>query len=162
MSTKFSGGKILKKDFWEFHDKLRDAVIDNHPLLKNLEIKLLPIKSELFEKEEWQYSLQLFDAGEYYFLRFLSFGYFIENNLDKWNTEYDFPKSFQQIMIHTGSMDREEIDGLYGAGTLDYIEDYIDALIRNQSYLLAILVDKDTLRNEIWRLIRNSKETSNV
>jgi hypothetical protein len=164
MSTKFSGGKIPRKSFWLFRDSLRKAILDNHPFLKFMENNEMLSASDFFnlvEVEHFHHSLQVFPVGKYFYVRFLSEGYFIENNLEDWREKYEIPKEFEQIGIHTGGQSSEEVDELYGKGTLKIIEDIIGPMVIDQCYFIATLIDETTLMSNRWQVSRKKANGNN-
>jgi hypothetical protein len=163
MSTKFSGGRVLQAEFWELHGALREKLIQNHPLLTNIVVSDAKpsLTIELMKQEIFHYNLQLFQVNEYFYFRFLSQGYFIENNISEWEKEGIFPESYQFIGFHTGAQSHDEVDDEFGEGTIDLVHDVLDPMILEQRFFTVILVDDTTLMDQFyWKARQSRKETT--
>jgi hypothetical protein len=157
MSTKFSGGRIAQEDIWEFSRVLREKILSNHLILNSAIHEMDRYDaSHVIKCDAFHCSLQLFQIDDKYYLRFLSQGYFIENHLEEWKD--DLPKSFEQIGIHTGSQSHDEVDELYGEGTLDLILDVLDPMIREHRYFTVVVVDEDVIWDHMWDTLRAKNE----
>ena len=157
MSIKFSGGRIAQEDIWEFAHVLREKILDEHFILGNALLEIDGYDAaQVIKSDTFHYRLQLFPIDDKFYLRFLSQGYFIENHLEEWKD--DLPKSFEQIGIHTGSQSHDEVDELYGEGTLDLILYVLDPMIRERRYFIVYIVDEDVLWEFMWDTRRSQNE----
>lgn len=148
MSTTFTGFRVKKSEFWQCFDALKYVIYNEHPIFQNTNIDASKI-DKIAEREDNHIGLQLFDVDSFYYVRFLSVGYWIENNLPNWLDK--LPASVKPIMVHTGGASEEENDEANGIpGLCSLLEDVVDKSIRERHYFVVHLIDKDVIWHQMF------------
>lgn len=163
MSTVFSGGYVLQSDIWELCDALRNRILDNYPLFsdaQDLGVLSVAMTKDIKVAESIGFKLQLFPIGDKFWFRFLTPGYYVENNIIEWAASGEFPNSFEYVSFHTGGASTDEIDKEYGQGTVEFVEDTIGKMVDEQHYYVVTLVDVDTMWKKLWHLKKHGQKRS--